>query len=140
MNLSLTGLIQVIHLLRKSPTIRRALLRWLERSLDRRIGAGQDSLGQVPHYSGLGYLVPQTLAAMRGIKAEGGWGVVNTEYCSTHPTSDDTPYPSATNWDDGDVAAVDDLSSIFPGEDGESSVRAARMILRYRAGKTCRNW
>jgi dimethylamine/trimethylamine dehydrogenase len=61
---------------------------------------------QVPHCSGMGYLLPETLAAMRGIKAEGGWGVVNTEYCSIHPTSDDTPYPSATNWDDGDVAAL----------------------------------
>ena len=27
-----------------------------------------------------------TLAAMRGMKAEGGWGVVCTEYCSIHPT------------------------------------------------------
>jgi dimethylamine/trimethylamine dehydrogenase len=61
---------------------------------------------QVPHCSGMGYLMPETLAAMRGIKAEGGWGVVNTEYCSIHPTSDDTPYPHATNWDDGDVAAL----------------------------------
>jgi len=61
---------------------------------------------QVPHCSGMGYLMPETLATMRGIKAEGGWGVVNTEYCSIHPTSDDTPYPSATNWDDGDVVAL----------------------------------
>ena len=61
---------------------------------------------QVPHCSGMGYLLPETQAAMRGIKAEGGWGVVNTEYCSIHPTSDDTPYPSVTNWDDGDVAAL----------------------------------
>ncbi|MHA1528765.1 MAG: oxidoreductase [Alphaproteobacteria bacterium] len=61
---------------------------------------------QVPHCSGMGYLMPETQAAMRGIKAEGGWGVVNTEYCSIHPTSDDTPYPSATIWDDGDVAAL----------------------------------
>ena len=61
---------------------------------------------QVPHCSGMGYLLPETLAAMRGIKAEGGWGVVNTEYCSIHPTSDDTPFPSASIWDDGDVAAL----------------------------------
>ena len=48
---------------------------------------------QVPHCTGMGWAWPQTLAAMRGIKAEGGWGVVCTEYCSIHPTSDDTPYP-----------------------------------------------
>ncbi|HVZ00426.1 MAG TPA: FAD-dependent oxidoreductase [Dongiaceae bacterium] len=60
---------------------------------------------QVPHCSGMGYDRPNTLAAMRGIKAEGGWGVVCTEYCSIDPRSDDTPYPYATLWDDGDVKA-----------------------------------
>ena len=60
---------------------------------------------QVPHCSGMGYRMPNTLAAMRGVKAEGGWGVVNTEYCSIHPTSDDTPYPHASIWDDTDIAA-----------------------------------
>jgi len=41
---------------------------------------------QVPHCSGMGYKMPNTLAGMRGMKAEGGWGVVNTDYCSIHPT------------------------------------------------------
>ncbi|MDE1922201.1 MAG: NADH:flavin oxidoreductase, partial [Gammaproteobacteria bacterium] len=59
---------------------------------------------QVPHCSGMGYALPQTLAAMRAVKAEGGWGVVCTEYCSIHPSSDDHPYPFASNWDDGDLA------------------------------------
>ncbi|MFO0993812.1 MAG: FAD-dependent oxidoreductase [Hyphomicrobiales bacterium] len=58
---------------------------------------------QVPHCTGMGYLRPHTLAAMREIKAEGGWGVVNTEYCSIDPTSDDTPHPHASLWDEGDV-------------------------------------
>ncbi len=60
---------------------------------------------QVPHCTGMGWLRPRTLAAMRGVKAEGGWGVVCTEYCSIHPTSDDLPYPSASLWDDSDVRA-----------------------------------
>ena len=47
----------------------------------------------------------ETLAAMRDVKAEGGWGVVCTEYCSIHPTSDDTPFAFATLWDDDDVKA-----------------------------------
>jgi dimethylamine/trimethylamine dehydrogenase len=59
---------------------------------------------QVPHCTGMGHALPRTLAAMRGMKAEGGWGVVCTEYCSIHPTSDDQPYPFAALWDDGDVA------------------------------------
>ncbi len=58
---------------------------------------------QVPHCSGMGFRRPQTLAAMREVKAEGGWGVVCTEYCSIHPTSDDDPYPTAALWDDEDV-------------------------------------
>jgi dimethylamine/trimethylamine dehydrogenase len=53
----------------------------------------------------MGYDRPNTLAAMRGMKAEGGWGVVCTEYCSIDPRSDDTPYPYATLWDDGDIRA-----------------------------------
>lgn len=58
---------------------------------------------QVPHCSGMGYQLPATLATMRAIKAEGGWGVVNTEYCSIHPSSDDVPHPFASLWDEGDV-------------------------------------
>jgi len=58
---------------------------------------------QVPHCTGMGYERPRTLAAMRGMKAEGGWGVVCTEYCSVHPSSDETPYPFATMWDVDDV-------------------------------------
>ena len=29
---------------------------------------------QVPHCNGMGYLRPDALAEMRGVKAEGGWG------------------------------------------------------------------
>ena len=58
---------------------------------------------QVPHCTGMGYRLPQTLAAMRAMKAEGGWGVVNTEYCSIHPSSDDGHFPYASLWDDQDV-------------------------------------
>ena len=60
---------------------------------------------QVPHCSGMGWARPRTLAAFRGMKAEGGWGVVCTEYCSVHPTSDDSSMPFASLWDDDDVAA-----------------------------------
>ena len=58
---------------------------------------------QVPHCTGLGWLRPRMVAELRGIKAEGGWGVVCTEYCSIHPTSDDLPYPYASLWDQGDI-------------------------------------
>ena len=58
---------------------------------------------QVPHCSGMGYQRPQTMAAMRGVKAEGGWGVVCTEYCSIDASSDEGSYPYASLRDDGDV-------------------------------------
>ena len=58
---------------------------------------------QVPHCSGMGYQRPQMLAAMRAVKAEGGWGVVCTEYCSIDVSSDEGAYPNATLRDDDDV-------------------------------------
>ncbi len=58
---------------------------------------------QVPHCTGMGHERPHTLAAMRGVKAEGGWGVVCTEYCTVHESSDDAPYPIQTLWGDGDI-------------------------------------
>ncbi len=60
---------------------------------------------QVPHCTGMGWRRPQSLAAMRGVKAEGGWGVVNTEYCSIHPTSDNDSFAFCALWDDGDIRA-----------------------------------
>ena len=47
---------------------------------------------QTPHATGMGWRAPKASAALRGIKAEGGWGVVATEYCSIHPSSDDFPF------------------------------------------------
>ena len=60
---------------------------------------------QVPHCTGMGFRLPNSLAAMRETKAEGGWGVVCTEYCSIHPSSDEQPLPTATLWDEQDVRA-----------------------------------
>jgi dimethylamine/trimethylamine dehydrogenase len=60
---------------------------------------------QVPHCTGMGWQRPNMLNAMRGMKAEGGWGVVNTEYCSIHPSSDDLLCPYAALWDQSDVRA-----------------------------------
>jgi dimethylamine/trimethylamine dehydrogenase len=60
---------------------------------------------QVPHCTGMGWLRPRMLAEMRAVKAEGGWGVVCTEYNSIHPSSDDLPGPYASLWDDSDIRA-----------------------------------
>jgi dimethylamine/trimethylamine dehydrogenase len=61
---------------------------------------------QTPHATGMGTLRPQSGAALRGIKAEGGWGVACTEYCSIHPSSDDAPYTYLTLWDEEDVRVL----------------------------------
>ena len=58
---------------------------------------------QVPHCIGAGSEKPGIQAYHRGMKAEGGWGAVCTEYCSIHPESDDTHRVSARLWDEGDV-------------------------------------
>ncbi|MCH8166721.1 MAG: FAD-dependent oxidoreductase [Proteobacteria bacterium] len=58
---------------------------------------------QSPHCIGAGSEKPGFQAAHRGVKAEGGWGAINTEYCSIHPESDDTMRVSARIWDEGDV-------------------------------------
>jgi dimethylamine/trimethylamine dehydrogenase len=58
---------------------------------------------QVPHASGMTNALPQVRAAFRGVKAEGGWGVVCTGAVSIHPSSDDSPLPFASLWDDKDV-------------------------------------
>ncbi len=60
---------------------------------------------QVPHASGMTNAAPQVRAAFRGMKAEGGWGVVCTGAASVDPSSDDSPFPCATIWDRADIAA-----------------------------------
>lgn len=61
---------------------------------------------QVPHCNGMGYRDPEALAAMRGIKAEGGWAVVATEECEISPDADLCPAIEARLWDDGDIPAL----------------------------------
>ncbi len=61
---------------------------------------------QVPHCNGMGYRDPTALAAMRAVKAEGGWAVVCTEEVEFHPTSDITPFIELRLWDDRDLPAL----------------------------------
>ena len=61
---------------------------------------------QVPHCNGMGHRLPRSVAAMRGVKAEGGWGVVCTEECEIHHSGDVWPAPEARLWDDRDIPAL----------------------------------
>jgi dimethylamine/trimethylamine dehydrogenase len=92
---------------------------------------------QVPHCNGMGYIRPRTVAAMRGVKAQGGWGVVCTEYNSIHPSSDDLPHPSHSLWDDSDVRAhtlmtdvVHEHGSLAGAELWYGGARSANLITR----------
>ena len=61
---------------------------------------------QVPHCNGMGADLPYSHAAMRGVKAEGGWAAVCTEILSIHPSSDSTPFPQVKLWDADDERSL----------------------------------
>ena len=92
---------------------------------------------QVPHCTGMGYLRPRMLAEMRARKAEGGWGVVCTEYNSIHPSSDDLKHVSASLWDDSDIRnhalmtdAVHEHGALAGAELWYGGARSANMMTR----------
>ena len=58
---------------------------------------------QVPHCNGMGHVYPHGEACQRGLKAEGGWGVVSTQEVEIHPSSEWSPYIEGRLWDDGDM-------------------------------------
>ena len=61
---------------------------------------------QVPHCNGLGHVRPRGEAAMRAMKAEGGWAVVSTQEAEIHPTSDLSPFAENRLWDARDIPAL----------------------------------
>ena len=61
---------------------------------------------QVPHCNGGGYRDPSAAAEMRGIKAEGGWGVIFTEQTEMHHSSEITPFIELRLWEDQDIPAL----------------------------------
>ncbi|MGD1923142.1 MAG: FAD-dependent oxidoreductase [Paracoccaceae bacterium] len=61
---------------------------------------------QVPHCNGGGYRDPSAAAEMRRVKAEGGWGVVFTEQCEMHHTSEITPFIELRLWEDKDIPGL----------------------------------
>src|SRR5919202_3301461 len=57
----------------------------------------------VPHCSGFGTDKPGSHARFRGMKAEGGWAAVCTEYAPVSADSDESPWVSSRLWDDEDL-------------------------------------
>ena len=56
---------------------------------------------QVAHCNGMGRAYPSAMAAMRSIKAEGGWAVVCTEQCDVHYSSNHQR--ELRLWDEKDI-------------------------------------
>ncbi len=65
---------------------------------------------QVPHCNGGGYRDPSAAAEMRGVKSQGGWGVIFTEQCEMHHSSEITPFIELRLWDDEDIPQLAKMS------------------------------
>jgi dimethylamine/trimethylamine dehydrogenase len=65
---------------------------------------------QTPHATGMGYTWPNHGRAYREMKAEGGWGVVTTEECMIHPSSDHMSAPHMRLWSDDDIPAMAEVA------------------------------
>ena len=79
---------------------------------------------QTPHCTGLGTDFPGAQAHLRGMKAEGGWAVVNTEYCSDQPRGRLHRSVSPRLWDDDDVASLELMVEHGPRARGARRDRA----------------
>ena len=89
---------------------------------------------QVPHCTGIGWTQPETLARLRGIKAEGGWAVVATEETEIHPTGDCEPFHEGRLWDDRDIPAM----ALMADAVHEHGALAAIEIMHH--GGSAANW
>ena len=89
---------------------------------------------QVPHCTGIGWTQPETLARLRGIKAEGGWAVVATEETEIHPSADCEPFHEGRLWDDRDIPAM----ALMANAVHEHGALAAIEIMHH--GASVANW
>jgi dimethylamine/trimethylamine dehydrogenase len=80
---------------------------------------------QVPHCNGGGYRDPSAAAEMRGIKAEGGWGVIFTEQTEMHHTSEITPFIELRLWEDQDIPALRKMSERMKTHGGLAGIQLA---------------
>lgn len=80
---------------------------------------------QVPHCNGGGYRDPSAVAAMRGSKAEGGWGVIFTEQCEMHHSSEITPYIELRLWDDDDIPQLAKMAGRMKEYGGLAGIQLA---------------
>ena len=80
---------------------------------------------QVPHCNGMGRRHPTAMAWMRGVKAEGGWAVVNTEQCDIHATSD--TQREIRLWDDRDIPCLARMAERVQRHGGLAGIELTHM-------------
>ncbi len=80
---------------------------------------------QVPHCTGMGHRCPRGDARIRGLKAEGGWGVVSTQETEIHPSSDMTPSNQGRLWDDRDIPAMRLVADAIHEHDSLAAIQLA---------------
>ena len=89
---------------------------------------------QTPHCNGMGWTQPEALAALRGVKAEGGWAVVSTEEVEIHPTSDCEPFHEGRLWADDDIPALARMAEAVHAHDALAAIE----LIHH--GASCANW
>ncbi|MEI4263980.1 oxidoreductase [Roseovarius sp. D0-M9] len=77
---------------------------------------------QVPHCNGMGHLRPKAEAAMRAMKAEGGWAVVSNQETEIHPSSDLSPAAEGRLWDARDIPALRLMTDAVHGKGALAAV------------------
>ena len=80
---------------------------------------------QVPHCNGGGYRDPSAAAAMRGVKAQGGWGVVFTEQCEMHHSSEITPFIELRLWEDQDIPQIAKMADAMKSHGALAGIQLA---------------
>ena len=92
---------------------------------------------QVPHCTGIADRAAQDVAAMREMKAMGGWGVVCTENIEISDDADISPYPALRFSRDSDVARQARMADLVHRHGALAGAELAHMGL-YSANRSSR--
>jgi dimethylamine/trimethylamine dehydrogenase len=84
------------------------------------------------HSAGMGYAQPHATAALRAMKAEGGWAVVCSGVCEIDPTSDMMGHQNDRMWDDDDVACHTLVTDAIHAHGALAAVELAHLGLGAR--------
>ena len=83
----------------------------------------------------MGMTYPNAIAALRNMKAEGGWAVICTEETEVHPTGDLSPLIEGRLWEDGDIPIFDQC--VGRGVSPMSSTRPAQCGYSFPSQPLC---